>query len=466
LPTYNLASIFMMSQESPDSDRQFTAPEIIRLKRDGGILSEQQLKWVIAGLMKGSFADYQMSALLMAIFKEGMTPQETAWLTDAMLYSGEVIEFSSADVVDKHSTGGVGDKSSFVLGPLAAAAGVKVPMMAGRGLGHTGGTVDKVEAIKGYNTNLSLAEFKSMVENHGLSLIGQTSEIAPADKKIYALRDVTATVESIPLITASIMSKKLAEGARGIVMDVKTGQGAFMSKKSEAKKLAKSLMQTASRFDRKMMVFITDMNQPLGRAIGHSNELIECFETLKGKGPKDLTNLSVELAAGMVYLGGKAKTLAGARKKVLEVLHNGQGLSELRKLIERHGGDSQVCEDYSLLPMAREQTVLTASEKGFVASIKTRELGLLLLRLGGGRTKANEPIDMGVGLEINVRLGDKVEAGSPLLTLTHHEHQRSLINSILDEGMKPIFKLAKTKPKNLPPLIYETLDNLGKTPSR
>lgn len=450
----------MMSQESQHSPPPFHAPFIIRKKRDGEELTAEEIKWFIQEFMTGTIADYQMSALLMAIYKEGMNVSETAALTDAMLYSGSVLKFDCTGVVDKHSTGGVGDKSSFVLGPLAAAVGVKVPMMAGRGLGHTGGTVDKIEAVAGYKTDLTLAEFKQMVEVDGLSLIGQTQEIAPADKRIYALRDVTATVESIPLITASIMSKKLAEGAQGIVMDVKTGQGAFMKKKSDARALGKSLMRTASRFERKMMVFITDMNQPLGEMIGHSNELIECVETLKGKGPKDLTDLSIELAAGMMVLAGLAKSMTSAKKAVKEALASGVALEKFRKLISRHGGNPAFIDDYSLLPLADQVTIIKSQKVGQLKAIKTKELGQALLKLGGGRVKAGQTVDMKVGLQVHQKIGAKIREGDPLLSIFHHENQKSIVKEIVHSAEHAFFTINRSTTKNHSPLILETFSNL------
>jgi pyrimidine-nucleoside phosphorylase len=282
----------------------FSAYNIIQKKRDKEKLTKDEITWFIEGLTSGEIADYQMSALLMAIYLNGFDKDETVAITDAMLYSGKVLDFEEQIYIDKHSTGGVGDKTSFIIAPIAAACGVKVPMIAGRGLGHTGGTVDKIESIKGFKTEISLHDFVTLLKERGLVLIGQTSEIAPADKKIYALRDVTATIESIPLITASIMSKKLAEGAKGIVMDVKTGNGAFMAKLSDAKKLAESIRQTGLRFNKNMMTIISDMSEPLGNAVGNSLEIIESIETLKSRGPTDLTELSLSLAGGMVYLAG------------------------------------------------------------------------------------------------------------------------------------------------------------------
>lgn len=445
----------MMSQET-QSHIIASAPEIIRKKRDGEILSSEEITWFIQGLIKGEVPDYQMTALLMAIFKEGMTTAETAALTDAMLYSGAVLNFNDIFTVDKHSTGGVGDKASFIIGPLAAAAGVHVPMMAGRGLGHTGGTIDKIESIPGYRTDLPLEKFKTMVCDHRFSLIGQTAEIAPADKIIYGLRDVTATVESIPLITASIMSKKLAEGANAIVMDVKTGAGAFMKKRSDAKALAKSLIQTAKRFDRSMYCFITDMNQPLGNAIGNSLEIKESIETLKGRGPADLTELSLQLTAGMIQLAGLSKTQKLAYKKAREVLDSGAGLEEFRKLIARHGGDPNVIDKPSLLPEAPCKTPVKSLKGGYIKGLNTLEFGLLNLALGGGRIKAGQQLDLAVGVVLHKKHGEKVKVGESLCTIHHHPHQKELVENFIHKLQNDWIKISTTVPKKLP-LIYEIL---------
>ena len=432
---------------------EFSAYQIIQKKRDGKRLSKEEVNWVITSLMNGSLAHYQMSALLMAIYIKGMSAIETAYLTDAMLYSGKTLSFKGENVIDKHSTGGVGDKASFILGPIAAACGVKVPMIAGRGLGHTGGTVDKVEAIKGFKTSLSLNRFKTLLEKNKISLIGQTKDIAPADKIIYGLRDVTATIESIPLITASIMSKKLAEGANGIVMDIKTGDGAFMSELTDAKALAKSLRNTASRFDKSMITMITDMNQPLGNYIGNSLEIIESIETLKGNGPEDLTELSVKLAGAMVFLGGKAKSLKEGEKKARVAIADGSALKVFKELIKSQGGDSKVVDDYKRLPVAKEITSFKASKSGYISDIKCKEMGLHCVTLGGGRLKTSDKIDPGVGFIFKKKVSNKVVKGDVLVEIYHNKNQKKKVKEIMDALKKEIL-ISKTKIK-APKLIYE-----------
>jgi pyrimidine-nucleoside phosphorylase len=430
--------------------------EILRQKRDGQELSAEQWKQFIQDYTSSKIADYQMSALLMAGFINGLSSKETAALTDAMLYSGDVLDFGDTPTIDKHSTGGVGDKTSFILAPLASACGVHVPMMAGRGLGHTGGTIDKIESIKGFKVDLPLDEFKKQVIEEKLCLIGQTSQIAPADKKIYALRDVTATVESIPFITASIMSKKLAEGASGIVMDVKTGNGAFMAKKSDAKALAKSLIKTAKRFDKKMLAFITDMSQPLGTHIGNSLEMIESIETLKNKGPKDLTQLSLKLAGAMIFLAGKAKTKESGTKKAKKVLESGAALEEFRKLIKLQGGDVAVIDDYSKFPLATHKTIVKASKTGQVHSFKTRAIGLHCVELGGGRKISSDSIDHAVGLVVHKKIGDKVKEGENLVTIYHHKKQQSLAEQIAKSLTENDILIKKSVSK-IPELVWEVL---------
>lgn len=449
---FNNAVIFIMSQVHPD----LSPSEILRQKRDGHELSAEQWKQFIQGFTAGEIADYQMSALLMAGFINGLTPKETAALTDAMLYSGEVLDFGDTPTVDKHSTGGVGDKASFILAPLASACGVHVPMMAGRGLGHTGGTIDKLESINGFKVDLGLEEFRRQVMEEKLCLIGQTSQIAPADKKIYALRDVTATVESIPFITASIMSKKLAEGAQSIVMDVKTGNGAFMAKKSDAKALAKSLIKTAKRFDKKMIAFITDMSQPLGTHIGNSLEIIESIETLKNKGPKDLTQLSLELAGAMIYLAGKSKTQAAGLKKAKQALKSGAALEEFRKLIRLQGGDHTVIDNYNRLPLASEKTLVQAPKAGVIHSFKTRAIGLHCVELGGGRKVSSDPVDHSVGLVIHKKVGDKVKEGETMATIYHHKKQKNTAEYI-QASLRENDIVIKKNVSKLPQLIWEVL---------
>jgi len=396
-----------------------------------------------------------MAALLMAIYIKGFDTKETAALTDAMLYSGEVLDFKDKSVIDKHSTGGIGDKTSFIIAPIAAACGVKVPMIAGRGLGHTGGTVDKIESIKGFNTSLEMNDFKELLYKNGLVMIGQTKDIAPADKKIYALRDVTATIESIPLITASIMSKKLAEGTSGIVMDIKCGSGAFMKNIKDAKALAKSISNTALRFNKNIMTLITDMNQPLGFAIGNSLEIIESIETLKNNGPKDLTELCIQLAGGMIYLAGIAKTHNEGMKKAKEVLNNGLALKKFRELIISQGGDPKYIDDYSLFNVAFEKTEVLSPQNGYIKSIDGVKIGLQCVELGGGRKTTSDKIDFSVGFIIHTKLGEKIKKDSPLITIYHHKEQLELVQSIKKELLESIIKISNTVPKKINPLLID-----------
>ncbi|MDD4975375.1 MAG: thymidine phosphorylase [Bacteriovorax sp.] len=433
----------------------FSAYNIIQKKRDKEKLTKDEITWFIAGLTSGEIADYQMSALLMAIYLNGFDKNETVALTDAMLYSGKVLDFPEQIYIDKHSTGGVGDKTSFIVAPIAAACGVKVPMIAGRGLGHTGGTVDKIESIKGFKTEISLHDFVALLKERGLVLIGQTSEIAPADKKIYALRDVTATVESIPLITASIMSKKLAEGAKGIVMDVKTGNGAFMARLSDAKKLAESIRQTGLRFNKNMMTIISDMSEPLGNAVGNSLEIIESIETLKSRGPTDLTELSLSLAGGMVYLAGLSKSHKDGIAKAQAALDSGAALEKFRELIVHQGGDDRVIDDYTLLPQTKSTCEVKALKNGFVTKINCKALGMHCVRLGGGRQKTSDVIDFAVGFIMNKKIGDKVKKGEVLVTIHCHDSQMALAKEIGEAMAKQDIIIAVTKPRSKKKLIIE-----------
>jgi pyrimidine-nucleoside phosphorylase len=437
--------------------QNFSSYEIIDKKKRGVELSDDEIKWFINSLVNNSVKDYQMTALLMAIFINGMTTRETAALTDAMLYSGKVLTFEDPAVIDKHSTGGVGDKTSFILAPIASACGVKVPMIAGRGLGFTGGTVDKIEAIKGFNTDIDLDTFSKLLIERGQVLIGQTADIAPADKKIYALRDVTATIDSIPLITASIMSKKLAEGANGIVMDIKVGSGAFMRKKSDARKLAKSIIRTASRFNKKSVAVLTNMDQPLGNAVGNSLELIECVETLKGNGPKDLRELSFVLAAHMVHLAGIEKTFNKSMKRVKEVVKNGLALKKFKQLISDQGGDASICDDLTKLPLAKNTTEVCASRDGYIKSFQCDQIGFMCTELGGGRKVKSDKIDFGVGFVFNKKVGDKVKKGDSILTIYHHQNQSQKVEFIQNFFSDSIIKYSKSKVKK-PDTIYETID--------
>jgi pyrimidine-nucleoside phosphorylase len=434
----------------------FSAYNIIQKKRDKEKLTKDEIKWFISGVTDGSIADYQTSALLMAIYCNGLDKEETANLTDAMLYSGKVLDFKDKIYIDKHSTGGVGDKTSFILAPIAAACGVRVPMIAGRGLGHTGGTVDKIEAIEGFQTDIALDKFERLLKERGMVMIGQTKDIAPADKKIYALRDVTATIESIPLITASIMSKKLAEGAKGIVMDIKTGNGAFMAKKSDAKKLADSILHTGLRFQKNMMTMITDMSQPLGCAVGNSLEIIECIETLKGRGPKDLTDLSLALAGGMIYLAGLAKTHQEGISKATKALESGAALIKFRELIKNQGGDQLVVDDYSRLPQTKLTYDIIAKKNGFITEVQCKNIGMHCVALGGGRRQASDKIDFAVGLYLHKKINDPIKKGDKLVTIHYHEHQQEIVQEIANQIMKKDFKFSATKSRKINKLIMDT----------
>lgn len=395
------------------------AVDIIAKKRDGHDLTRDEIGFIIRGYTSGEVADYQMSALLMAIYLRGMTTEETLALTEAMLHSGEIVDFSDLGRprVDKHSTGGVGDKTSLVIAPVVAAAGVLVPMISGRALAHSGGTLDKLESIPGFRTDLSLAEFRATLEEVGAALIGQTAEIAPADKKLYALRDVTATVACRPLMAASIMSKKLAEGASGLVLDVKTGSGAFLKKEEDARELARIMISIARELDKDCVVLITDMNQPLGRAVGNSLELIEAFETLKGRGPDDFNTLSRELSAEMLVMGGVAADTARGRSLYDEMIASGAAAEKMRTIIRAQGGEPRVVDDYGLLPNAAHRQELLTPEAGYVQSIDTEAIGHASMLLGAGRARLDTAIDLGVGLTVKARIGDKLERDSPLATI-------------------------------------------------
>ena len=403
------------------------AVDIIAKKRDGRDLSPAEIGFMIRGYTDGEVADYQMSALLMAIYLRGMTTEETLALTEAMLHSGEIVDFSDLGRprVDKHSTGGVGDKTSLVIAPVVAAAGVLVPMISGRALAHSGGTLDKLESIPGFRTDLSLSEFRATLEEVGAALIGQTAEIAPADKKLYALRDVTATVACRPLMAASIMSKKMAEGASGLVLDVKTGSGAFLKEEPEARELAQMMISIARGLNKECIVLITDMNQPLGQAVGNSLELIEAFETLKGRGPDDFNTLCRELSAEMLVMGGAAPDTSAGRALYDETVSSGAAAEKMRAIIRAQGGEPRVVDDYQLLPRAsRQQAVLTRTA-GYVQAIDTEAIGRASMLLGAGRARLDTAIDLGVGLIVHARIGDNLEPDSPLATIHFNDAARA-----------------------------------------
>lgn len=436
-------------------DENFTASQIIGIKRDGKKLSASQIKWFVDGMLRGEVADFQTTAFLMSVYLNGCDNEETASLTHAMLNSGVILNFNDPKVIDKHSTGGVGDKTSLILGPIAAAAGVKVPMISGRGLGHTGGTLDKMEAIPGYNTSLSSEEFLAALKKTGIAIIGQSKDLAPADKIIYNLRDLTGTVASIPLITASIMSKKLAEGTSGLVMDIKVGKGAFMKSMKEARALARSLRETAISFEKNIVTMITDMSQPLGIAIGNSNEVIESIETLKGKGPKDITNLSVELAASMIYLARICDSMESARKLALKQVRSGRALLKFREMIQAQGGNPEVTNDYSLFPMAKMNTPILAQQSGYLNSIDARQLGLNVCLLGGGRKTSGDKVDHGVGIMSLVKIGQKIKKDEVMAIIQHHAEQDELVLQIAEEMKKNTYKIKKDQPKKVTALIQE-----------
>jgi pyrimidine-nucleoside phosphorylase len=403
------------------------AVDLIRTKRDGGELTRVELEWFVAGVTDGSLPEYQASALLMAIVLRGMTAAETAALTDAMVRSGVRVRYEGLRhiPVDKHSTGGVGDKTSIILAPLAAACGAPVPMMSGRGLGHTGGTLDKLESIPGFRTGLALDELRRTVAGVGCALIGQTSEVAPADRKLYALRDVTGTVESIPLITASIMSKKIAEGIGGLVLDVKVGDGAFMKTDADARALARSLVDTGELAGVRTEALLTNMDAPLGRAVGNALEIVESIETLKGNGPEDLESLSVEFAARMLVLSGVDGGLDAATARVREALRSGAGVEKLRAIIANQGGDPKVVDDYSRLPTAPDRDVVTAPRGGFIAAMKAEAVGRAAVGLGAGRDRLDAAIDPAVGFVIAAPVGTRVNVGDPIVEI-HHRSGRGL----------------------------------------
>jgi len=402
------------------------AVDLIRKKRDCGEHSREEIAFLISGYTRGDIPDYQMAAWLMAVWIRGLSSAESAALTECMLYSGEVVDHADLLVkkVDKHSTGGVGDNTSLILAPIVAAGGLAVPMISGRGLGHTGGTLDKLEAIPGFTTGLSLADFRRVLRECGMSLIGQTVEIAPADKKIYALRDATSTVENIGLICASIMSKKLAEGIDALVLDVKTGSGAFMEREEDAVRLAEAMVDTAGRMGKKAVALLTDMSQPLGRMAGHSNEVIEAIDVLRGKGPEDLHELSIELSAWMFYLGERTKSVEEGKALAETMLASGKALEKLRQSIRLQGGDARVIDDVSLLPMAEKKVDVVSTKAGFISATHCRDFGVALAMLEGGRGKKEDKIDHGVGLEFHRRIGDRVEAGEKLATIQYNSETR------------------------------------------
>jgi len=411
------------------------AVDVIRKKRDGHELSRMEIDFLVRGYTLGQIPDYQISAWLMAVFLKGLSRAETAILTDAMLHSGEVLDLSefSAAKIDKHSTGGVGDKTSLVLAPLAAAGGLIVPMISGRGLGHTGGTLDKLEAIPGFNANLTTARFREILRACGCAMIGQTAEIAPADRLLYSLRDVTGTVESPYLICASIMSKKLAEGIDGLVLDVKSGSGAFMKTPEEAVFLAELMIETGRRMGKKMIALVTDMNQPLGLCIGNALEVEEALAVLRGGGPEDLRELCWELAAWMFHLGGRATTVAEGKRIASELIRSGRAFEKFREIVALQGGDTAAIDDPARLPRATHALEVISPRSGYVGAIQCEDMGTACTLLGGGREKKEDSVDPAVGIVLHKKNGDRVAAGESLCTLKYNDQARADRAKILIE---------------------------------
>ena len=423
------------------------AVDIIRKKRDGAELLAEEIQFIVDGSTSGQIPDYQVSAWLMAALLKGLNDSETAALTHAMLHSGVVLDFSAlpAAKVDKHSTGGVGDKTSLVLAPLVAAGGLYVPMISGRGLGHTGGTLDKLESIPGFNVNLSTADFRRVLEKCGCAMIGQTAEVAPADKKLYALRDVTGTVESPGLICASIMSKKMAEGIDALVLDVKTGGGAFMKKPEDAIHLAEIMVATGRRMGKSVVALITDMDQPLGSKVGNVLEVMECIEVMQGGGPRDLIELCVELAGWMFYLGKRSATVAEGKRLAQELIASGAALEKFRQMVRLQGGDAEVIDQPERLRLfqARSTEVFESPATGFVAAIDCQGMGAASCALGGGRETANDKIDFAVGLVLHKKVGERVGQGEPLCTV-HYNHPEKMRRAL--EIIRKCYRIAASAP--------------------
>jgi pyrimidine-nucleoside phosphorylase len=429
------------------------AVDIIQKKRDGGVLSPDEIRYFVSGVTDFSLPDYQAAALLMAILLRGMTAEETSVLTDAMVNSGSRVDLSDIPgvKVDKHSTGGVGDKASIVIAPLVAACGGVVPMMSGRGLGHTGGTLDKLESIPGFRTNLSIPEMRASLASIGCALIGQTAQIAPADKKLYALRDVTGTIESVPLISASIMSKKIAEGIGALVLDVKCGKGAFMKTPADARRLAESLVAIGTAASVQTQAVITAMNWPIGFAVGNANEIVECIELLKGNGRPDLVENSLELSERMLVVAGVAKDRAGAAAMCRRAIDSGEALERLRAIIERQGGDPRVIDDYNLMPQAPGEYILRAGMDGFVTELDAGLIGRAVVVLGGGRNKVDDDIDPAVGVMMPATVGDAVRAGDPVLRVHYRSEER------LEEALPLLMQAMRVgeSPTTSAPLIID-----------
>ncbi|TMW73679.1 pyrimidine-nucleoside phosphorylase [Alteribacter natronophilus] len=429
--------------------------DLIEKKRDGAVLTEEEIKFIIRGYTNDDIPDYQMSAWAMAVFFRGMTDEESAALTDAIVHSGDTIDLSAIEgvKVDKHSTGGVGDTTTLVLAPLVASAGVPVAKMSGRGLGHTGGTIDKLESIPGFSVEITNDRFIELVNRNKVAVIGQTADLTPADKKLYSLRDVTATVNSIPLIASSIMSKKLASGADAIVLDVKTGSGAFMKELEDAKELARTMVKIGNDLGRHTSAVISDMTQPLGFAIGNALEMKEAIDTLNGRGPKDLTELCLTLGSRMVLQAKKADSLEEARAMLEKVIEDGSALENLKTFVESQNGDKSVIDHPDRLPAARHTFEVKAKESGYVTGITADRIGTAAMVLGAGRATKQSEIDLAVGLVLRKKIGEKVEEGETLVTVhSNQENIEDCVNRIYES-----YTISAEKTE-APPLVYEVID--------
>lgn len=427
--------------------------DLIMKKRDGGVLTKEEIDFIISSYTKDYIPDYQMSALAMAIYFRGMTPEETAHLTMAMAYSGDVMDLSAIKgiKVDKHSTGGVADTTTLVLAPMVAACGAPVAKMSGRGLGHTGGTIDKLESIPGMRIELSEEEFTDNVNKYGIAIIGQTKNLTPADKKLYALRDVTATVDSIPLIASSVMSKKIAAGADAIVLDVKVGRGAFMKDLESAKALAKLMVDIGNSVRRKTVAHVTNMDYPLGLAIGNALEIIEAVQVLKGHGSKDLLEVCMLLGSDMLQIAGVAKDDTEARAKLKEVLDSGKALQKFKEFIKAQDGDERVVDDFSLLPQAKYVRPWIADRDVYIKDLMALDLGLVAMKLGAGRERKEDKIDLAVGIMLGGKVGDIVRKGEPIATIYANDENK--LEWALNEIKKYI--LLSDEPVERPTLIFE-----------
>ena len=420
--------------------------DLIEKKRDGGRLDQAEIKWMIDEYVAGNIPDYQMSAMTMAIFFRGLDKEETLNLTMAMTESGDTVDLSGIEgiKVDKHSTGGVGDKTSIALAPLVASVGVKVAKMSGRGLGHTGGTIDKLESFPGFNTSISMDAFLKQVNEIGISIMGQTKDLVPADKKLYALRDVTATVDQLSLIASSIMSKKLASGADAIVLDVKCGSGAFMKNYNDAKALAEEMAELGRGAGRKVTAFITDMDEPLGLAVGNALEVKEAIDTLKGKGPEDFSKLVMELASAMVYFAGLAEDEEAAKAMLKKTIEEGAAIAKLKEFVKAQGGDERAVDDSSLLPTAQYEATVTADTDGYIKRIECSEVGTASLLLGGGRLTKEDVIDLSTGIIMKKKKGDAVKSGEALAVIYYNDEDKK---KAAEMRLKAAFEISSEKPE-------------------